>query len=153
MPATTVAARSRGWARRVPRVAPGTRETEGRHDRTCWPQSFSASEVRLLIVPVPGFRSAVCLLSGAGRAVSSGMPGAHAREVLADQGMRRSGYPMTWEEDMDQLSPGPVGNENISPSQPKAVRFRLPRACRVLALCRPRDRARLAPGLNNIFTA
>lgn len=36
------------------------------------PQSFSASEVWLLIVLLPGFGSAVCLLSGAGRVVPPG---------------------------------------------------------------------------------
>jgi hypothetical protein len=41
----------------------------------CWPQSFRAPEVWLLIVQVPGFGSVVCLLSGGGRSVVPGVPG------------------------------------------------------------------------------
>jgi hypothetical protein len=41
----------------------------------CWPQSFRASEVELLIVLMPGFGSGVGLLSAAGRAAVPGMPG------------------------------------------------------------------------------
>ncbi len=37
-----------------------------------WPQSFSAPEVPLLVVLVPGFGSVVCLVSGDGRAVVPG---------------------------------------------------------------------------------
>ena len=47
----------------------------GGNAQPAWPQSFSALGVWLLIVLVPGFGSAVCLLSGDGRAVVPGMPG------------------------------------------------------------------------------
>ena len=40
-----------------------------------WPQSFMASEVRLLIVPLPGFGWSVCLAGGGGRAAVPGVPG------------------------------------------------------------------------------
>jgi len=40
-----------------------------------WPQSFKVPEVRLLIVPLPGFGCDVCLAVGAGRAVAPGVPG------------------------------------------------------------------------------
>jgi hypothetical protein len=39
------------------------------------PQSFSASEVWLLVVLAPGSRPVVCLLSGGGRVVVPGVPG------------------------------------------------------------------------------
>jgi hypothetical protein len=39
------------------------------------PQSFKVSEVRLLIVQLPGFGCDVCLAVGAGRAVAPGVPG------------------------------------------------------------------------------
>src|SRR2546421_65961 len=40
-----------------------------------YPQSFSVSEVRSLIVLVPGFGCGVCLAGGGGRAVLPGVPG------------------------------------------------------------------------------
>ena len=42
---------------------------------SCWPQSFSVLEVRLLIVLVSGLGSGVCLAGDAGRAVVPGVPG------------------------------------------------------------------------------
>jgi hypothetical protein len=105
----------RALAKKRPRSPARTR-------RNCdQPQSFSAPEVRLLIVLAPGFGCGVCLLSGGGRAALPGGTGAHRLRPRRPCLLSRCWGGSCWSCGCWQgAQPPPAGEERVLPGPVRA---------------------------------